>query len=180
MEAALRRRWINAAAKAHRTAAIVRSEQQQIEIAGLPQTAMASDHPASPVIRQGIAQGPEEAPQPGRLEGALEQPQLYRIELHRIRPLAVAAAIDERAHRLALPITALRKPARRDERRAARQDHVDVALEIRWHDRRAPGLGEGDQKSSSKRRRRGAWPGWRAASRALPSASRSGLATASS
>jgi hypothetical protein len=151
VEAALWRRWINAAAKAHRTAAIVRSEQQQIEIAGLPQAAMASDHPASPVIRQGIAQRPEEAPQAGRLEGALSQPQLHRIELHRVRPLPVAAAINERAYRLPLPIAALRKPARRDERRAARQDHIDVALEIRWHERRALELGEEDQKSSSKR-----------------------------
>ncbi len=39
----LRRRWIHAAAKANRTPAAIRPEQQQIEIAGLTQTAMASD-----------------------------------------------------------------------------------------------------------------------------------------
>ena len=44
----------------------------------------------------------------------------------------------------------------------------------------AKGLDAEDQKSSSTRRRRGAWPGWRAASRALPSPSRSGSATGSS
>ena len=150
VEATLQRRWINAAAKANRTAAVIRSEQQQIEIAGLPQAAMASDHPPSPVIRQGIAQCPEEAPQTGRLEGALAQPQLHRIELHRVRPLAVAAAINERAHGLVLPIAALRKPARRDELRAARRDHIDVALKIRWHDRRAPGLGETERETAGR------------------------------
>lgn len=50
------RRWrFHAVAEAHRTAAVIRPEQQQIEIAGLPQAAMASDHPPPPVIRQGIA-----------------------------------------------------------------------------------------------------------------------------
>jgi hypothetical protein len=62
VEATLRRRWCYAPAKAHRTAAVIWPEQQQIEIAGFPQAAMASDHPAPPVIRQGIAQCPEEAP----------------------------------------------------------------------------------------------------------------------
>ena len=151
MEATLRRRRFHAPAKAHSTAAIVRPEQQQIEIAGLPQASMAGDHPAPPVIRQGIAQCPEEATQAGGLEGALAQLQLHRIELHRVRALPVAPAVHERAHRLVLPIAALRKPACRDELRATRQDHVDVALKIRRHDRRAPRLGEEDQKSSSKR-----------------------------
>ncbi len=142
MKPTLRRRRFHAAAEAHRTATIIRPEQQQIEIAGLPQPAMASDHPPPPVIRQGIAQCPEEAPQPGSLEGAFAQPQLHGIELHRVGSFPVAAAIDEGAHRLALAIAALRKPARCDELRAARWDHDDVALEIRWHDRRAPRRGE--------------------------------------
>lgn len=63
MEAALRRRRFNAAAKAQRTATIIRPKQQQIPIAGRPKASMASDHPASPVIRQGIAECAKEAPQ---------------------------------------------------------------------------------------------------------------------
>jgi len=51
---------------------------------------------------------------------------------------------------LVLPIAALRKPAGRDERRAARQDHVDVALKIRWHNRRAPGLGETERETAGR------------------------------
>ena len=83
------------------------------------------------------------------------QLQLHRIELHRVRSLPVAAAIDERAHRLALPIATLRKPAGRDELRAARWDHIDVALEIRWHDRRAPGLVETEGETEGETAGRG-------------------------
>ncbi len=55
---------------------------------------------------------------------------------------------------MALPIAVLRKPAGGDELRAARWDHVEVALEIRWHDRRAPGLGEGGWTRRIRSRRR--------------------------
>jgi hypothetical protein len=67
---------------------------------------------------------------------------LHGIQLHRVGSLPVAGAMDERAHRLAPPIKALRRPARPDELRAARRDHVNEALEIRSDDGRAPGLDE--------------------------------------
>lgn len=80
--------------------------KQQINIAGLPPAAMVRDHPAPPLIREGIAPRPEEAIQPPGFEGAWTQPQLHWIKLHRVRPLPKAAAEDKRAHRLTVQIAA--------------------------------------------------------------------------